>query len=151
MSTHASISLIVVFGFALSGGCASGTFRVDSAKKRALSVAELIAGHEQYARELARRQEVIISVKKGEVIPMDLTLDTGIVSLKNREQLTVVRDLCVLISQKTVALSPDCRTFASMGNGRALRKLFRMGKGSVSVGLSLDEKGVHLPVLIRQK
>ncbi|PKN23537.1 MAG: hypothetical protein CVU65_13945 [Deltaproteobacteria bacterium HGW-Deltaproteobacteria-22] len=151
MFNQVCISLIVVFGIAFSGGCASGTFRVDSAQKRAVTVSELISGHEKYAAQLARRQEVIISVKKGEEIPMDLTLDTGIVSFRNRERLVVVRDLCVLISRKTVALSPDCRTFAPMGNGRALRRLFRMGKGSVSAGLSLDEQGVHMPVLIRQK
>jgi hypothetical protein len=150
MFNQLSILLIIVSWIALCGGCASGAFRVDSAQKRAVTLSELVAGHEKYSEMLARRQEVILSVKKGEELPMDLTLDSTLFRLRNRERLIAARDLCILISRKTVALSPDCRTFASFSDGRALRRLFRMGKGSVSVGLSLDQQGLRIPVLLRQ-
>lgn len=150
MFNQISIPLVFVSWIALCGGCASGAFRVESARKRAVTVSELVAGHEKYSEKLARQQEVIIAVKKGEALPLDLTLDSPLFSLRNRERLIVERDLCVLISRRTVALSPDCRTFASFSDGRALRKLFRLGKGSVSVGLSLDKQGLLIPVLLHQ-
>ncbi|MBU1248557.1 MAG: hypothetical protein KKB70_07660 [Proteobacteria bacterium] len=151
MFNQLSIPLIVVSWITFCGGCSSGAFRVESARKRAVSVSELVAGHQKYSGLLARRQELILSVKKGEALPMDLTLDSPLFRLRNRERLIAARDLCVLISRRTVALSPDCRTFASFHDGRALRKLFRLGKGSVSVGLSLDEQGLLIPVLLHQK
>lgn len=91
----------------------------------------------------------IVALEKGNYNP-SLTVDSTLFRLRNRERLIAARDLCILISRKTVARSPDCRTFASFSNSGTLRKLFRMGKGSVSVGLSLDQQGLRIPVLLRQ-
>lgn len=133
----------------LHAGCVTKTFKVDTSKAPMVSLADLSTG--RYSELLRKRQRVVISLKKGERIPVDLILDTKIASLKSREQLTVLMDLCIYISKKTVAVSPDCRTFAPISKGSAVKKLFGLGRSSVSVGLSVGKQGVIIPVQVRSR
>ncbi|MBU1241420.1 hypothetical protein KJ865_17040, partial [Myxococcota bacterium] len=83
-------------------------------------------------------------------IPVDLKFDAKVFTLSSREKLLVTKDFCILVQKGTLALSPDCLNYAYIRDGRVLKRLFKMKRGSVSVGLGIDKKGIKIPILIQQ-
>ncbi len=139
--------LPLAFLVAIQAGCASGVF-TPQGRPPVITLRQLEADRAHWGEVLKKQQRLILSLKKGDRLPLDLTVDSPLVTLTVRDKLVVARDTCVYISRRSVALSPDCRRFALLGKGRALKKLFGLGKGSVSIGLSVNDTGVHLPVRI---
>jgi ABC-type Fe3+-hydroxamate transport system substrate-binding protein len=153
MLNHTNIKTICLTGLLLlaASGCAPKTFRLNNSKHTIVPLTELVKNSEKYTKLFESRKPVVVSVKKGQKIPVNLILDTKIVSMETKDMLTVVRDMCIFISKKGVALSPDCKTFANMQNGKSVWKLFKLGKGSTSVGLSINKTGLSMPITVRQR
>ncbi|MBU1219038.1 hypothetical protein KKF34_03975 [Myxococcota bacterium] len=139
---------ILISSLLLLTSCTSGTFRPGSVPR--VSISQLSSEKDVFSRKLKNREELIISVKKGEVIPAQFTFDSGIVLYKSRESMTAQRDFCIYIGKGKFGLSPDCKTFAHFHKGSSLKKLFGFKRGSVSLGLKIDKEGISVPILIKQ-
>ena len=150
MRTRTALYVLIMASLLL-GACGPKTFTTTPKEHTVIPFAQLVPRHKALESLLKSGKTVIISVKKGQKLPMTLELDTNIVTSKAQQELVVKQDLCVLISKGRVALSPDCRRFAWMHDGKSVWKLFKMGKGSTSVGLKVDKKGLMMPVRIRAK
>lgn len=147
---RSTLVLLTLIGLAATA-CGPKTFTVNKASYKVVALHEMIKKPDAYAKIFKRRERVIIKIRKGQTLPMHFVLDTKVVTSKGTQTLVVQRDMCVLISKTQVALSPDCKTFASMKDGKSVAKLFGLKGGKTSVGLSVNKTGVHLPVKIVSK
>lgn len=139
---------ILISSLLLLTSCTSGTFRPAGVTQ--VSVSQLSTQKEAFSQKLKNREELIISVKKGETIPAQFTFDSGIVLYKSREVMTAQRDFCIYIGKGKFGLSPDCKTFAHFHKGSSLKKLFGFKRGSLSLGLKIEKEGISVPIMVKQ-
>lgn len=127
---------------AVTSGC-SGVRQFDLKDTPTYTLQTLqTQGDAAAARLSGQAGQTVVHVRKGEELPVEMSFDLpGLTFLPGANRLRVDRDLYLLIGPKGAYLSPDGARWAQVGDGRALRQLFGLGRGGtfqVGLGASKD-------------
>lgn len=135
-----TLSLAVV-GLALLTGC-SGIRQLEVKDTPTYTLADLqTQGDAAAARLSGQNGPTIVHLRKGEALPVTLQLGLpGVTLLPGDNRLRFDRDVYVWIGADGAYLSPDGARWAQVGDHRAMRKLFGLGKGgSFQLGLGASK------------
>ncbi|MCK9461508.1 MAG: hypothetical protein M0R80_17900 [Proteobacteria bacterium] len=78
---------------------------------------------------------MIVHIKAGEKVPLHLAIDVPFAKLEAGENAIVfTRDVYLYVTPDTAMLGFDGRTFARIGDWKALKKLAGVENGTLSVG-----------------
>ena len=96
----------------------------------------------EIGEEINLGKTIVIKVSKGESIPLKLNINIPVVAFEKSENSIVLNSDEYISISKTDGLqvSPDGQQWASIGNMRALKKLYNFRKGQVSVGFSITKE-----------
>ncbi|MDD5310117.1 MAG: hypothetical protein PHU25_22610 [Deltaproteobacteria bacterium] len=138
-----SLALFGLFGLA-AVGC-GGMRAMTKDVRSAITLADLQTNPDKYAPRLEKPgDELIIAIKKGDSVPLELALDAPQVATleAGQNRLRFTQDLFLAVSRDGVFVSKDGATWAQLGDDKALKELLGFAQGSVQAGLgATKEKG----------
>jgi hypothetical protein len=138
---------------AAAGGC-SGIRTLDTSTLKTVSLEELpqVAADAEGAAAKGPGP-MIVHVKAGETVPLHLAFEVPFASLEAGENRIVFkRDVYLYIDPSTAMLGFDGKTFARMGDWKALKKLAGVKTGSLSVGFGAGKtEGPKIDVSVGMK
>jgi hypothetical protein len=138
---------------AFSVGCTS-IHLMDSTKREVLQVPDGLnepATWEKVGKEIQAGRDVVLKIRKGQTIPLVITLVFPGAQLKAGENSIVfTRDLYLLISNSAMQVSPDGQRWADIGDFASHKELFGLSGGDISVGFSATkEAGARISVDVK--
>jgi hypothetical protein len=136
-------------------GCSS-IVQMDSTKREVLAVPDGLnepATWEKVGKEVQAGRDVVLKIRKGQSIPLVLTLVFPGVQLKTGENsLLFTRDVYLLISSSMMRISPDGQRWADIGDMASHRELFGFSGGDIAVGFSATkEAGARISVDVKTR
>ncbi len=146
----------IALGFILAVlGCDS-TSRVDCTACRTLTVASAKSDPEAWKgleSDLAAGKCVVIVVRKGESLPVDIKAVLPMATLRTQEvELVFDVDTYLMLQQGRLRTSPDGQRWADIQDFKAQRTLFGFTTSSLSLGLAAShENGVKATVDLTTK
>jgi len=124
-------------------GCATVHY-FDSSGLDVKPLPDLVAEPDEWkqiAKVVQNGGDVVIMAPKGYSIPLKINIDIPIVNLvPGNNRIVFSRDVYILISSKTLRISPDGKQWAYIKNMEAIQELFSFAKGKFSVGFGASEK-----------
>jgi len=148
---------MTVIAFALlvceAAGC-SGIQTLDTSTLKTVSLEELpkIAAGEDGAAAKGPGP-MVVHVKAGEKVPLNLSLDLPFAELEAGEnKIVFTRDVYLYITPDTAMLGFDGKRFARIGDWKALKKLAGVKTGSLSIGFGAGKtEGPKIDVSVGMK
>jgi hypothetical protein len=129
---------------------------MDSTKRDVISVPDGVsepATWEKVGKEIQAGRDVVLKIRKGQTIPLVITLVFPGVQLKAGENsLVFSRDLYLLLSSSAMQISPDGRRWADIGDLASHKELFGFSGGDISVGFrATKEEGARIAVDVKTR
>ncbi len=132
----------LLFLLVLASAC-SAVGPLDLRDTPTFAVADLKQRVDGIAERAKRGEPFIVQVKQGDEVPVKLTVEIpGLTFVPGQNAVRFDRDVFVHYGAGKMHVSPDGQTWASMGDFKAIAKLFGLGHGGsfqVGVGLSTPD------------
>lgn len=145
------VSLAMFMVLIILAGC-SGIRTLDKTNIATIPIADLESDPEKYGFPAAIYGEGIIAkVPKGTKIPLKVEASASLITLEPGENfVSFNRDVYIFISAKKAMLSPDGERWAELRNWNAVKKLFDVEKGELSVGLGITkDEGASISISLK--
>jgi hypothetical protein len=141
---------------ALTLAACSSIQLMDSSKREILQVPDGVsepATWEKVGKEIQAGRDVVLKIRRGQTIPLLMTLVFPGVQLKTGENsLVFTRDVYLLISNSAMKISPDGQRWADIGDFASHRELFGFNGGDISLGFSATkEAGARISVDVKTR
>jgi hypothetical protein len=148
MRAMTTTALALLACAAAAAGC-SGIQTLDTGTLKAVSLGELPQIAAEGGGDAAKGPgPMIVHVKAGEKVPLRLAFDTPFAALEAGQNAIVFqRDVYLYIAPDTAMLGFDGKTFARIGDWKALKKLAGVRTGSLAIGFGAGKsEGARIDV-----
>ncbi|MBE0586356.1 MAG: hypothetical protein IH612_21655 [Desulfofustis sp.] len=156
--TMVSWALLLVVAL-LPSSC-SRTGGIETISSAGITVIDLAAPGDQLAQletiqdQGEPKQPLILKIPAGHRLPVYFTVDTPFAASVDTENILVFKqDVFVLVRNTSMAVSPDSQRWAAIDDLDAVKHLFGVSGGEVSIGMSAGrDRGalIEARVILRQ-
>lgn len=150
--TSRNLALLATLMALIIFASCSGIRSLDKKNIATIPIADLERDPEKYGFPTAIYNEGIIAkVPKGTKIPLKVEASLSLITLEPGDNFVSFNcDAYIYVSAKKAMLSPDGERWAELGNWVAIKKLFGIEKGNLSIGLNFTkEDGASISLSIK--
>jgi hypothetical protein len=146
-------TLLALTALTLSAGCAS-VRTIDQDEYQTYTLNDIRSHPGLVAQALADDADgLVVSVTEGEILPLDLFSVLPFATLVAGDNwIKFDRNVWFLFFKDDLLISPDGERFGAIYDPRALKELFGMKGGQLSIGFGMSKaKGARISVLLLAK
>ena len=137
------ISLITIFIIIIGCSSIKSTTKEESENIKTFTVNEFKEKAQEYMLNASsgKIDKIIVKVKKGEKIPVNIIFEMPFAKLNSTSnaELEFMQDIYFMISQNEFYISKDKLEWAPIQDMDAIKNIFGIQNGIISVGLSVKE------------